>query len=92
MFIKLSYYPNGKTTLVNPFSVKSIYSVFNRTTEENVTKIEFVDGTFVNVLESPDEIYSLQVKQSQLGYAENTIDEVVKSDYRYQKNGVWLSD
>lgn len=82
MLIKLSHYPNGKTTLVNLFSVKSIYSVFNRTTEENVTKIEFVDGTFVNVLESPDEIYLLQVKQPQLDYAERTIDEVVKSDYQ----------
>ncbi len=62
MLIKLSYYPNKKTTLVNPFSVKSIYTIYNRVSEENVTKIEFVDGTFVNVFESPDEIYSLQMK------------------------------
>jgi len=82
MLIKLSYYPNKKTTLVNPFSVKSIYTIYNRVSEENVTKIEFVDGTFVNVFESPDEIYSLQMKQPQLGYAEKTIDEVVKDDYQ----------
>jgi hypothetical protein len=82
MFIKLSYYPNKKTTLVNPFSVKSIYSIYNRVSEENVTKIEFVDGTYVNVYESPDEIYSLQMKQSQFDYTKKTIDEVVKDDYQ----------
>ncbi len=82
MFIKLSYYPNKKTTLVNPFSVKSIYSIYNRVSEEIVTKIEFVDGTYVNVYESPDEIHSLQMKQSQFDYTKKTIDEVVKDDYQ----------
>ena len=82
MLIKLSYYPNKKTTLVNPFSVKSIYSIYNRVSEEIVTKIEFVDGTYVNVYESPDEIHSLQMKQSQFDYTKKTIDEVVKDDYQ----------
>lgn len=80
MFIKLSHYPTRKSNLINPFLVKSIYSVFNRVTEESNTKIEFVDGTFTNVYESVDEIYSLQMNQSD--YTQKTIDESINKKYR----------
>ena len=60
--------------------VKSIYSVFNRVTEESNTKIEFVDGTFTNVYETVDEIYSLQMNQSD--YTQKTIDESINKKYR----------
>jgi hypothetical protein len=80
MFIKLSHYPTRKSNLINPFLVKSIYSVFNRVTEESNTKIEFVDGTFTNVYETVDEIYSLQMNQSD--YTQKTIDESINKKYR----------
>jgi hypothetical protein len=80
MFIKLSHYPTRKSNLINPFLVKSIYSVFNRVTEESNTKIEFVDGTFTNVYETVDEIYSLQMNQSD--YTQKTIDESINKKYQ----------
>jgi len=84
MFINLTHYPTRKSNLINPFLVKSIYSVYNRVTDEINTKIEFIDGTFTNVYESVDEIYSLQMNQPQLGYLEKTIDESVENEYRAQ--------
>jgi hypothetical protein len=80
MFIKLSHYPTRKSNLINPFLVKSIYSVFNRVTEESNTKIEFADGTFTNVYESVDEIYLLLMNQSD--YTQKTIDESINKKYR----------
>jgi len=80
MFIKLLHYATRKPNLINPFLIKTIYSVYNRTTEEVNTKIEFVDGTFTNVCESLDEIYSLQMNQSD--YTQKTIDESINKKYR----------
>lgn len=82
MFIKLSHYPTRKPNLINPFLVKLIYSVFYKVTEEVNTKIEFVDGTFTNVYESVDEIYSLQMNQSD--YAQKTIDESINKKYQVE--------
>jgi hypothetical protein len=41
-------------------AIKSIYSVYNKVTDDYITKIEFLDGTFINVEESLEEIYHLQ--------------------------------
>jgi hypothetical protein len=60
MLLKLTFYRNNKTTLVNSLAIKSIYSVYNKVTDDYTTKIEFLDGTFINVEESLEEIYHLQ--------------------------------
>lgn len=60
MLLKLTFYRNNRTTLVNSLAIKSIYSVYNKVTDDYTTKIEFLDGTFINVEESLEEIYHLQ--------------------------------
>jgi hypothetical protein len=60
LLLKLTFYRNNKTTLVNSLAIKSIYSVYNKVTDDYTTKIEFLDGTFINVEESLEEIYHLQ--------------------------------
>ena len=65
MLLKLTFYRNNKTTLVNSLAIKSIYSVYNKVTDDYTTKIEFLDGTFINVEESLDEIYFLFQSQDE---------------------------
>lgn len=65
MLLKLTYYRNNKTTLVNSSVVKLVFPVYNKLTEEHVTKIEFIDGTFINVQESLEEIYYLSQSQDE---------------------------
>jgi hypothetical protein len=56
MFIKLTFYPSNKPTILNVSSIKSIYQVYNKQGGEYNTKIEFNNGSYVNVYETLDEI------------------------------------
>ena len=81
MLLKLTFYRNNKTTLVNSLAIKSIYSVYNKVTDDYITKIEFLDGTFINVEESLEEIYRLQsesIPEKKTNLRFTHIDEYVK--------------
>jgi hypothetical protein len=81
MLLKLTFYRTNKTTLVNSLAIKSIYSVYNKVTNNYITKIEFLDGTFINVEESLEEIYHLQsefIPENKTNLRFTHIDEYVK--------------
>jgi hypothetical protein len=62
-------------------AIKSIYSVYNKVTDDYITKIEFLDGTFINVEESLEEIYRLQsefIPEKKTNLRFTHIDEYVK--------------
>jgi hypothetical protein len=60
MLIRLTYQGKGTPTLVNLQNVKNIYPVLDKRNNQVVTKIEYMDGTYVNVEESVKEIFEIQ--------------------------------
>ncbi len=50
MLIKLTYQGKGTPTLVNLQNVKNIYPIHDKRTDTVATKIDYIDGTFVNKL------------------------------------------
>jgi hypothetical protein len=60
MFLKLTYSGNGSATLINMGDVKNLYVVSDPSGRyEPSTKVQYKDGTFVNVSESLQTILKL---------------------------------
>jgi hypothetical protein len=90
MLVTLTYYGNGKKTIVNFDEVKTIYEVFNK--EENcpTTKILFKGSTlrmedFINVSESVEEIHNiineLRENGSQVVDFSQNVKQVIREGY-----------
>ena len=86
MLIKLTYYGKGTPTLVNLQNVKNIFPIVDKRTNEMVTKIEYVDGTYINVVEDVKKIFEQQWLMMNgscnMEWVTPTIDEMINSSYQ----------
>lgn len=85
MLIKLTYQGKGTPTLVNLNNVKSVYPIHDRRNDEIVTKIEFVDGSYVNVSEDIKTIYQIQWKMMNgtcdMDFEVPSVDDMINNSY-----------
>ena len=85
MLIKLTYQGKGTPTLVNLQNVKNIYPIHDKRTDTIATKIDYIDGSFVNVVESVKEIYEIQWKMMNgscdMDFVVPTVDDMINSSY-----------
>lgn len=61
MLIKLTYLNNGNPTLVGIDTIADAYEVFEQGRGMKITKVVRTNGTFMNVLETPQEIMQMQM-------------------------------
>lgn len=61
MLIKLTYLNNGNPTLVGIDTIADAYEVFEQGRGMKITKVVRTNGTFMNVLETPQEIMQAQM-------------------------------
>jgi len=86
MFVKLTYYDKGTPTLVNLDNVNTIYPVFDTSRGRVSTKIQFNDGTFMNVEESIGDIQKME-QEAKLGLYQDTsydtasVEELLKESF-----------
>ena len=57
MLIKLTYQGKGTPTLVNLQNVKNVYPILDKRNDKIVTKVEYIDGSYVNVEEDVKTIF-----------------------------------
>jgi hypothetical protein len=76
MVIALTYYKTGKATLVPLEGVQTMYSVFDTKENKYSTKISYRGGEFINVEETPEDIYKI-IKNRELG--------VFQDDFEWDK-------
>ncbi len=89
MLIKLTYQGKGTPTLVNLQNVKNIYPILDKRNDTIATKIDYIDGSFVNVVESVKEIYEIQWKMMNgscdMDFTVPTVDEMINSSFYQNK-------
>jgi hypothetical protein len=90
MLIKLTYQGKGTPTLVNLQNVKNIYPILDKRNDKVVTKIEYIDGTYVNVEEDIKTIYEIQWKMMNgscdMDFVVPSVDDMISNSY-YENGG-----
>jgi hypothetical protein len=90
MLIKLTYQGKGTPTLVNLQNVKNIFSILDKRNDKIATKIEYIDGTYVNVEEDIKTIYEIQWKMMNgicdMDFEVPSVDEMINNSY-YENGG-----
>ena len=85
MLIKLTYQGKGTPTLVNLQNVKNIYPILDKRNDVIVTKIEFLDGSYVNVEEDIKKIYEIQWKMMNgscdMDFDVPSVDDMINNSY-----------
>ncbi len=85
MLIRLTYQGKGTPTLVNLQNVKNIYPILDKRNNKVVTKIEYMDGTYVNVEEDVKEIFEIQWLMMNgscnMEWSTPSVDVMVESSY-----------
>ncbi len=85
MLIKLTYQGKGTPTLVNLQNVKNIYPILDKRNDVIVTKIEFLDGSYVNVEEDIKKIYEIQWLMMNgscnMEWTTPTVDDMIQNSY-----------
>lgn len=69
--IELTYSITGEKTLINTTLITSTYRMLEKRTNRNVTKINFVGGTYTFVDEKQNEIQEMASHLIRLTYTEN---------------------
>lgn len=90
MLIKLTYQGKGTPTLVNLQNVKNIFSILDKRNDKVATKIEYIDGTYVNVEEDIKTIYEIQWKMMNgtcdMDFEVPSVDDMINNSY-YENGG-----
>lgn len=85
MLIKLTYQGKGTPTLVNLQNVKNIYPILDKRNDKIATKIEYIDGSYVNVEEDVKTIYRIQWEMMNgncdLDFVVPSVDEMINNSY-----------
>lgn len=85
MLIKLTYTGKGIPTLVNLNNVKNIYCIHDKRTNSILTKVEYVDGSFINVVEDIKTIYEIYFNLMNgvidMDWSVPTIDSMITNSY-----------
>lgn len=90
MFIKLTYYEKMTPTLVNLGNINSIYPVYDTSRDRISTKIQFNDGTFINVEESLGDIMKIEQNAKDGLYQDTNFDiasveELLRESFNKQR-------
>jgi len=90
MLIKLTYQGKGTPTLVNLRNVKNVYPILDKRNDKVATKVEYIDGTYVNVEEDIKTIYEIQWKMMNgscdMDFDVPSVDEMINNSY-YENGG-----
>lgn len=85
MLIKLTYQGKGTPTLVNLQNVKNIYPILDKRNDKIVTKVEYIDGSYVNVEEDVKTIYEIQWKMMNgscdMDFIVPSVDDMINNSY-----------
>ena len=62
MLVRLTYYQTGKQTIVNLNDIRNAHRVFDKERDKWITKLTYRNGgDFINVTETLEEIYKIQM-------------------------------
>ena len=85
MLIKLTYQGKGTPTLVNLQNVKNVYPILDKRNDKIVTKVEYIDGSYVNVEEDVKTIYEIQWKMMNgscdMDFDVPSVDDMINNSY-----------
>ena len=85
MLIKLTYQGKGTPTLVNLQNVKNVYPILDKRNDKIVTKVEYIDGSYVNVEEDVKTIYEIQWKMMNgscdMDFDVPSVDDIINNSY-----------
>jgi hypothetical protein len=90
MLIKLTYQGKGTPTLVNLRNVKNVYPILDKRNNKIATKVEYIDGTYVNVEEDIKKIYEIQWLMMNgscdMDFVVPSVDDMINNSY-YENGG-----